>query len=163
MLPNIEHIKGVHPGIILGRELQKRSHPKNRFAESVNEFPQTIGAIIAGRRRMNPALSIKIEEMLGAQEGYFMVLQAYYDIKIERQKNKTTPDLTKLRPALFWDTNMQTIDWQQYKASIIRRVFERGNEQEQAEITRFYSQSTIDQIVQGDTLRGYTLHNPVIQ
>lgn len=47
-------------------------------------------------------------------------------------------NLPKLRKVLFWDTKMEWLDWdRQYKA-IIRRVFERGDEFEKSEITRFY-------------------------
>lgn len=144
---NIELIKGVHPGSILERELKKRSLAKGRFALSIGEFPQTLGSIINGKRRMNPALSLKIEEALNIEEGYFMVLQAYYDIKQEKLKRATTPDISKFRPALFWDTDIKTINWQEYKESIIRRVFERGNESEQAEIKRFYSENVVDSIL----------------
>lgn len=144
---NIELIKGIHPGSILERELKKRSLAKGRFALSIGEFPQTLGAIINGKRRMNPVLSLKIEEALNIEEGYFMVLQAYYDIKQEKLKRATTPDISKFRPALFWDTDIKTINWQEYKESIIRRVFERGNDNEQAEIKRFYSEDVVNSVL----------------
>lgn len=147
MTPDISIIKGIHPGLILERELKKRDLRKGRFALSVNEFPQTIGAIIKGKRRMNAALSLKIEQALGFEEGFFMVLQAYYDIKEEKLSHHFTPDLTKLRKVLFWDTDMEKIDWQSYRKSVIKRVFERGNEEEKAEITRFYGENVIHEVL----------------
>lgn len=150
MTPGIQIIKGVHPGIILERELKKRSIAKGRFALSINEFPQTLGAVISGKRRMNPALSLKIEQALGFEEGFFMVLQAYFDIKEEKQKHKITPDLSKLRPVLFWDTDINSIDWQQYKEAVIRRVFERGNDIEKQEIVHFYTQPEVDSVLSHD-------------
>lgn len=158
MIANIEIIKGIHPGIILGRELAKRSLPKGRFALSINEFPQTIGSIIKGKRRMNTALSLKIEEALGIEEGYFMILQTYYDIKQEREKSRKTPNLSLLRKILFWDTNIETIDWQKYREAVIRRVFERGNNEEKAEITRFYTQSIIDKVLSKEPINNYILN-----
>lgn len=139
MRNNIDIIKGIHPGLILDRELKRRSIAKGRFAISINEFPQTIGAIIKGKRRMNPALSLKVEEALDFEEGYFMVLQAYHDIKVEKSKNSPKPDLSKLRKALFWDTDIETINWIKYKDAVITRVLERGNSSEIAEINRFYN------------------------
>lgn len=147
MTPDISIIKGIHPGLILERELKKRDLRKGRFALSVNEFPQTIGAIIKGKRRMNAALSLKIEQVLGFEEGFFMVLQAYYDIKEEKLSHRSTPDLTKLRKVLFWDTDMGKIDWQSYRKSVIKRVFERGNEEEKAEITHFYGETVIHEVL----------------
>jgi len=41
---------------------------------------------------------------------------------------KATPNLSLLRTILFWDTKIETIDWQKHKKAVINRVFERGNE-----------------------------------
>lgn len=97
---------------------------------------------------MNTALSLKIEKALGLEEGYFMILQVYYDIAQEKKKQNTaSPDLTKLRPVLFWDTKIETLNWQKQKKAVIKRVFERGNDMEKEEITRFYGVETIENIL----------------
>ena len=68
-----------------------------------------------------------------------MILQVYYDIEEEkRRQNREHPDLTKLRRVLFWDTKMEMINWKKQKNAVIKRVFERGNEMEKKEISRFY-------------------------
>ncbi len=98
---------------------------------------------------MNTALALKIEHALGLEEGYFMILQVYYEIKEEKRKQLASehPDLSKLRPVLFWETNIATIDWQQQKRAVIQRVFERGNEVEKNEIIRFYGKEVVDQFL----------------
>jgi antitoxin HigA-1 len=48
------------------------------------------------------------------------------------------PDLRKLRPALFWDTTFDNIDWLQHKQFAIDRVLERGTEEEKKMIRNFY-------------------------
>ncbi|MFI3259678.1 MAG: plasmid maintenance system antidote protein [Rikenellaceae bacterium] len=143
----IELVKGAHPGVILGRELKSRSIMRGHFAKMVDEFPQTLGAIIAGRRRMNTPLSLKIEEVLGIEEGYFMTLQLFHDIKEERAKNQLIPDLTKLRPSLFWECDIERINWRSYKECVISRVMEFGREAEQAEIIRFYGDHEVQRIM----------------
>lgn len=145
MNANIDIIKGIHPGIILERELKKRKLQKGTFALSINEFPQTIATITKGKRRMNPALSLKIEQSLGLEEGYFMVLQAYSDIAQEKKKlsESNRPDISKLRSVVFWDTDMKSIDWEKNKLAVIQRVFERGNKQEIQEIIRFYGKEIV--------------------
>jgi hypothetical protein len=83
------------------------------------------------------------------EEGYFMTLQVFYEIKEEKRKQAQSfkPDLTLLRPALFWDTDLQKIDWKRQKRAVIERVWERGNEQEKAEMTRLYGEQEIDNIL----------------
>ncbi len=85
MSNNISIIKGIHPGIILERELKKRKIGKSRFALSLNEFPQTLVSITKAKRNMNTGLALKIEKTLGLEEGYFMILQVYHDIEKEKK------------------------------------------------------------------------------
>jgi len=140
-------LRGLHPGFVLERELNKRKLSKGRFALSINEFPQTLSAISAGKRNMNTALAMRIEEALKIAEGYFMTLQIFYEIKEERKKldKNYQPDLSKLRSVLFWDTKIEKIDWRQQQTAVIKRVFERGNYAEQDEIRRFYGDASVQQ------------------
>lgn len=149
MASEIETLKGIHPGIILDRLIKERNLSKGRFALMIHEYPQTLGAITKGKRNMNTALALKIEQELNLTEGFLMTLQVFYDIKQEKLKlsEKSHPDFTKLRKALFWDTDMRKIDWQQQKRAVIQRVFERGNSIEKDEITRFYGEAVIRKFI----------------
>jgi antitoxin HigA-1 len=133
-------IQGIHPGLILERELKKRKLAKGKFALALGEYPQTLTAITKAKRNMNTVLALKIEQALGFEEGYLMTLQVYYDIQqIKNKEPHAHPDLSILRAVLFWDTDIKKIDWQKQKQAVIQRVFERGNEAEKQEIMRFYN------------------------
>ncbi|RYZ77299.1 MAG: plasmid maintenance system antidote protein [Proteobacteria bacterium] len=147
MQPNIEIIKGIHPGFFLDRELKKRGLKKVDLARSIHEHPQTITSITKGSRDMNIPLALRIEDVLELEEGYLMLLQLYYSIEKEKSKTTSKPDLSLLRPVLFWDTKMENINWQRQKRSIIARVFERGNEIEKREILRFYGEDVVREIL----------------
>jgi plasmid maintenance system antidote protein VapI len=149
MFKEISIIKGIHPGLVLERKLREKKLKKSRFAITIREYPQTLTAITKGKRSMNPALAFKIEQALGLEEGYLMVLQAFYDMKEEKLRQHSsngTPHLSKLRPGLFWDTDINTIDWQGQKRAVIERVIERGSEEEKAEIRRFYGDKAFNKI-----------------
>lgn len=148
MTKEFEILKGIHPGLVLERKLKEQHLKKGPFALSIGEYPQTLTAITKGKRAMNLPLSMKIEEALGLDEGYFMLLQLYFDIQQEkRKKGSLAPDLSKLRTVLFWDTDMGKIDWQRQANAVIRRVFERGDEQEKREITRFYGATKVNDVL----------------
>jgi len=144
----LEKYKGIHPGLILERELKKRNLKKGPFALSLQEYPQTLNGITKGQRGLTVALSLKIDKALGLEEGTMLLLQAYYEIKREQQKGNSgeSPDLSIIRKTLFWDTDINKIDWKnQYKA-VIQRVFERGSDDEKKEILRFYGKDKIKEI-----------------
>ena len=148
MKTNLELIKGIHPCFVLEQELAKRHIRKGAFALSLEEYPQTLTAITKGKRGMNTPLALKIEQALGLEEGYFMILQVYYEIEQEKKKqSQLRTDLPQLRPVLFWDTKICTLDWNKQKKAIIKRVFERGNQNEKNEIIRFYGVETVDSIL----------------
>ena len=148
MKTELSIIKGIHPGLILERELKQRHLHKGPFAISLQEFPQTLVSITKGKRRMNINIALKIEKALGIEEGYFMILQVYHDIEeATKSQKKEHPDFAKLRRVLFWDTKMENIDWEKQKNTVIKRVFERGNETEKFEMIRFYGQENVDNIL----------------
>ena len=154
----VEKYKGIHPGFVLKRELEKRNLKQRPFALSLNEHPQTLNAITKGKRHLNTALALKIEKALGMKEGTLVLLQAYHDIQLEKAKlNTKTPDLSKIRKILFWDTDFEKLDWnQQYKA-IIRRVFERGNETEKRAVIDFYGLEKINKVLASKNRKPYSV------
>lgn len=145
MLPNIDKIKGIHPGIILKREISKRGLKNKDLALMVDEHAQTISAILKAKRSINPKLSIKLGRNLDVESDYFMLLQASYDVKLVNSSvsNKPLPNVNKIRKALFWDTDFNKIDWVKSRHAIIKRIFERGNKTEISEIIRFYGYETV--------------------
>jgi antitoxin HigA-1 len=144
----IQVLKGIHPGFVLERKLKEQGLKKGKLALSIMEYPQTLTNITKGARGMNTALALKLEKVLGLEEGYFMVLQVYHDIHEEKRKHAAKPDTGKLRPVLFWDTKMEWIDWQRQYKAVIRRVMERGNEVEKAAITHFYGEEKVNLVME---------------
>ena len=148
MNSNLNILKGLHPGLVIERELKKRKLRKNSFALKLQEYPQTLTAITKGRRGITTSLALKIEKTLGFEEGFLMMLQVYFDIEVEKKKQiQNKPNLKLIRPVLFWDTKFENIDWIKQKKVVVKRVFERGNEDEKNEIKRFYGEATVNEIL----------------
>lgn len=143
MISISQKYKGIHPGIVLERELNKQSIKQRPFALLLDEHPQTFNAILKGKRSLPTDLALKIEKELNYPEGELVILQAYYDIEKEKNKNRNTPNTSIIRKTLFWDTDFEKIDWDRHSKAIIHRVFDRGNEEEKNEIIRFYGKSKV--------------------
>lgn len=150
--------KGIHPGLVLERELEKRSLKKRPFALSIGESAQAINNITKGKRKIPVPLALKIEKELELEEGSIVILQSYYDIKLEKEKIKDTPKLSILRKSLFWDTDINRIDWNRQHKAVIRRIFERGNDEERNEIIRFYGKTKIETALKTKTTLPMKLH-----
>ncbi|RZK21925.1 MAG: addiction module antidote protein, HigA family [Flavobacterium sp.] len=158
MEASLEQFKGIHPGMILERELKKRKLKKGPFALSLQIYPQTINEITKGRRGLTPAMALRIDEALGLEDGTMLVLQAYHEIKLEKEKRiKNHPNLDLFRKILFWDTDIEKIDWNKQASSIIKRIFERGNDKEKREITLFYGKEKIKQVTGKSTIKNNSI------
>ena len=145
MLPELNKIRGIHPSYILKRELKNEGMKSSELAATINEHKQTISAILNQRRKITPSLSIKLSEYFNVAQDYFMILQVSYDVNTLVQKNNKAakPDLKNIRPVLFWDTDINKIDWIKQKRAVIKRVLERGNKKEIEEIILFYGKDQV--------------------
>lgn len=143
-LSYIESYRGIAPGKFIGRELKKRAIRQKTLAYNVGEHPQTINAIISGRRCLTVRQSMEIEKELDLPEGFLLILQAFFDINEEKKKHqpRLADKAPAIRPILFWDMDFDTIDWLRYKKTVIQRVMERGNQEEKREILRFYGEQS---------------------
>lgn len=151
--------KGIHPGIILARELKKRGIAQRPFALSLGEHPQTINAITKAKRNLPTSIALKIEEKLGLEEGTLALLQTYFDIQTEKSKIKPiTPNLSLIRKSVFWDTDISQIDWDKQKYAVIRRIMERGNALEIKEIKQFYGAALITEVLKQKSVEAYKLN-----
>ncbi len=158
VMSNLLNYKGIHPGLVLDRELKRRSLKQRPFALSIGEHPQTLNAITKGKRSLPTALALKIEESLNLEEGVLSLLQTYYNIRQEKEKRtQQTPQLSLFRKSLFWDTDFNKLNWKQQYKAIIKRIFERGNDKEKKELIRFYGKKKVQEVLGQTSPDPYTL------
>jgi hypothetical protein len=70
-----------------------------------------------------------------------------YDFGLIKLKLFDAPDLTKLKKALFWDTDINQINWRKNVKWVVQRVFEYGNATEIEEIIRFYGEKKVKEML----------------
>jgi hypothetical protein len=87
--------KGIHPGIILERLLNKKGF-HSVLCYFYWEHPQTINAITKGRRKLNVALALKIEEKLSLEEGslaFYKPILIFRNKKVKQNKRNSNLNL----------------------------------------------------------------------
>jgi len=142
----IDILKGIHPGKIIERDLNKKHLTQRALAKTIRVPYQTINAIISGRRNITLETALNIERTLGYDEGFLLILQDFHNISVykERKSKEKYNSAPNIRKSLFWDSDFNKIDWERYKKAVITRVWERGNQIEKEEIARFYNIKTTD-------------------
>ncbi|TRZ72955.1 MAG: hypothetical protein D4R97_05420 [Bacteroidetes bacterium] len=146
MLPEIDIVMGVHPGLVLERELIRNGIKKSHLAKILGVSSGLLTDIVKQRRGINPALSINLGKALQADPAYFSLLQTYYELKSLQLTSKTKFPYY-FRPILFWDIDTGDLDFERHKKFIIIRVFERGNDAEIKAIIDYYGRDQISFIL----------------
>lgn len=149
MLPTIQKIKGAHPGAVLKRELKRRKVKSKELASAINEYPQTLNAVTQQRRGISAKLSVKLGQYFDIDAAYFLELNAHHQIKRAKQLLRPTshPLKSGLNKRLFWDTDMDDINWDTNKKYVIQRVLERGSKKEIHLVITYYGRDMIHAIV----------------
>ena len=156
---SIENVKGMHPGALIKHELNRKKISQRKFAASIDEHWQILNAVINEKRGISLGTALKVEEELGYDEGFLMILQVYYDIEKQKQKQirSTLKGVPAIRRIIFWDADFDSIDWAASKESVISRVLERGTEEEIAEIARYYGMN-IESLGKYSTISTYKVN-----
>lgn len=81
LLPN------PHPGEILLEEfLKPMALSQNALARAVNVSPRRINEIVLGKRAMTADTDLRLARYFGMSEGFFLGLQADYDLMERRRE-----------------------------------------------------------------------------
>lgn len=64
-----------------------------------------------------------------------------------RSQHKNIPNLDRV---LFWDTDIDKLDWQKAYKAVIARIVERGGRQEIDEINRFYGYDKVVTVIRDE-------------
>lgn len=146
MYENYLKFTNIPSGAVLKRILLKNGLSQKDLAKSTGILPQRINDYITQKRRFTVKSSFKIEQALDIKiSGFFYLIQCNHDIYIAQQQNsKKTPHfIEKFRKNIFWDIDINQLDWEANKTSIIQRIFEYGNEYEINEIIQHYGKYII--------------------
>ena len=124
--------------------MHKRSIELAEMTSILDEDALRLNTVVNGTENMDLLLSRKLGNYLEVSSDYFMKLQEpYYLKKLYIKHPQKKPNLDILRRVLFWDTDIDSINWEDYKGSVIMRVFQRGNFSEKKEIVRFYGSRNV--------------------
>ena len=89
-------LKNVHPGEILLEEfLIPMSFSQNKIARDIDVPPRRINEIVHGKRSITADTDLRLSRALGTSEGFWLGLQADYDL--EERKALLKDKLRKIK------------------------------------------------------------------
>lgn len=92
-----ELLPNPHPGEILLEEfLKPMGLSQNAVARAVHVPPRRINEIVLGKRAMSADTDLRLARYFGMSEGFFLGLQADYDLM--QRRRKIEGDLSTIEP-----------------------------------------------------------------
>lgn len=134
----IEAYKGIAPGKIILSCLREGNMTQRDLSDAIGEHYQTLNAIIKGKRTITIPLSLKLDDALHFERGFFALIQTYYQLRQHKPLESQNRSIPIIRKVVFWDIDMGKLDWNKNRDFIIKRVHERGNADEINSINEFY-------------------------
>lgn len=87
----------VSPGEMLMEEfLKPLEMSQYRLAQDIGVSPRRIGEIVSGKRSITPDTDLRLCRYFGLSDGWWLRLQADYDIEAAREE--MAPILAKIKP-----------------------------------------------------------------
>jgi addiction module HigA family antidote len=79
-------LKNIHPGEILLEEfLNPMGISQNALARAIGVPPRRINEIVLGKRGITADTALRLSRAFGTSEGFWMGLQADYDLEVTRK------------------------------------------------------------------------------
>jgi antitoxin HigA-1 len=92
-----ELLPNPHPGEILLEEfLKPMAISQNELARAVHVAPRRINEIVLGKRAVTADTDLRLARYFGMSEGYFLGLQADFDLM--EQRRRIEPALKNIKP-----------------------------------------------------------------
>jgi addiction module HigA family antidote len=83
----------IHPGEMLMEDfLAPLGVTQYRLAQAIGVPARRINEIVHGTRRISADTALRLSRYFGMSDGFWMNLQAHYDLEVERDRLKTTLD-----------------------------------------------------------------------
>jgi addiction module HigA family antidote len=81
----------VHPGEMLREDfLDPLGVSEYRLAKAIGVPPRRINEIVHGTRRISADTALRLSRFFGMSDGFWMNLQAHYDIEVEKDRLRGT-------------------------------------------------------------------------
>ena len=77
----------LHPGEILQMELAARNSKKTEFAALLGMKAVHFSELLHGKRHVGAATALKLQKLLDISAEYWMRIQVYHDLFVERNKD----------------------------------------------------------------------------
>jgi len=86
-MTDMTKLENVHPGDVLQEEfLGPMGISQNRLARDIGVPPRRINEIVHGKRAVTADTAIRLARYFGTSEGFWMGLQADYDLEEARHR-----------------------------------------------------------------------------
>ena len=91
-----EKVAPIHPGEVLMEDfIEGFGITQNKLAVSIGVPPRRINEIVHGKRRITADTALRLARYFGTTDRFWLNLQTYYDLEVEKDQLGNTLDQIK--------------------------------------------------------------------
>lgn len=139
--------RGIPLGIILKKDLKRFGISQKNLAEQIGMSYTNLNRSINYHRLFNIDEATKIDKFFGYEPGFVKKMQDYHlsANKVPSGSSSISIDRPNVRACVFWDVNIESLDWQNHRQFIIKRVDSYGNLSEKKSVHEFYLKLSVNE------------------
>jgi addiction module HigA family antidote len=89
--PDTAIMAPIHPGEMLAEDfLEPLGVSQYRLAQAIGVPARRINEIVHGTRRISADTALRLSRYFGMSDGFWMNLQAHYDLEVEKDRLRAT-------------------------------------------------------------------------
>ena len=142
MIRRYDRYKDIPLGLIIKKDLRKRNMSQKSLAQLIGMSYSSLNKALNGHSNFSVEQATAIDSFFGYEEAFIFRLQMVASTKITKIKENSIickDKIPYIRPCVFWDTDMQSLDWIRHRNFIEQRVVTYGNQEEKTAIANFYA------------------------
>lgn len=143
MRTDYKKYRGISLSVIIKRDLKKLKMTQKSLSSQINMSYSHFNHILNTSCKFPINVERRIEDILGYEVDFLRNLRnLQLESRVEDEKNKKLIDgkrVPSIRKCVFWDINIDSLDWSRHRKFIIARINRYGNDQEKKSVTSFYN------------------------
>lgn len=141
MIRRYDRYKNIPFSLIIKKDLRKRNMSQKHLANLIGMSYSSLNKVLNGHAYFNVIQAASIDRFFGYEDSFIFRLQIIDKAKsLENHKHITSfcLNVPSIRPCVFWDTDVQSLDWIRHRIFIEQRILSHGNPEEKLAMKNFY-------------------------
>ena len=138
MTRRFERYKGIPVELIIKKDLRKNGLTQRKLAQLLDMSYNLLNSSLNGHRLFKKDEAYRIESLFNYEKNFIIKLQEIRKTAEASCTKNTSLTVPTIRACVFWDVEMNKLDWQRHRRFIVERISIYGSQEEKDKVNDYY-------------------------